>query len=388
MIHTKIPTIFTIDANSANQRVDRFLRKYLKQYPQIGLAQIFRAVRKGEIKVIREKLVKWESEKVRLKEDDKLMVGDQITFSDAFREMVGKQDFKKRMREWGNPRSSAGQVEGMRDWGIHPATGDGAGNPQSAIRNSQLRIYTVEDFKSWIIDEDDEWLVISKPAGISIHPSQNDKTFDSLHDLIKQFFAQRGYSGTTFTPNVAYRLDKDTSWLVIIAKTYAGLQHLNEQIRERQIDKEYYAVVCGNFPQTLECREPMKKVVDKKFGRGKMVVIDAATTGLQEGEDAHTTGYKEKTWFDHDIGQISLIRLKLHTGRMHQIRVHCAYHKYSVLGDTVYGIASLARKMEKKYGFMRQLLHCSTYSFVDMHGTKRSWTAPLPGDFQKVMKTK
>ena len=359
--------IIVIDENSANQRVDRFLRKYLKQYPQIGLAQIFRWVRKGEIKAIREKVWTWESKKVRLKEDDKLIVGDQITFSDSFIEMVGKQDFKKRV-------SSSEFRAKTPDWKIQAW--------------EQKKIYTVEDFSSWIIDEDDEWLVISKPAGISIHPSQNDKTFDSLHDLIKQFFAQRGYSGTTFTPNVAYRLDKDTSWLVIIAKTYAGLQHLNQQIRERQIDKEYFAIVCGNFPQTLECREPMKKVVDKKFGRGKMVVIDAATTGLQEWEDAHTTGYKEKTWFDHDIGQISLIRLKLHTGRMHQIRVHCAYHKYPVLGDTVYGIASLARKMEKKYGSMRQLLHCSTYSFVDMHGKKRSWTAPLPEDFQKVMKTK
>ncbi len=357
--------IIVIDENSANQRVDRFLRKYLKQYPQIGLAQIFRWVRKGEIKALRSQAT---SEKLqRLKEDEKLIVGDQITFSEAFIAMVGKQDFKKRTSDVPFAMHNTAWKGGSDQW---------------------RKVYTVGDFASWIIDEDDEWLVISKPAGISIHPSQNDKTFDSLHDLIKQFFAQRGYSGTTFTPNVAYRLDKDTSWLVIIAKTYAGLQHLNQQIRERQIDKEYFAIVCGNFPQTLECREPMKKVVDKKFGRGKMVVIDAATTGLQEGEDAHTTGYKEKTWFDHDIGQISLIRLKLHTGRMHQIRVHCAYHKYPVLGDTVYGIASLARKMEKKYGSMRQLLHCSTYSFVDMHGKKRSWTAPLPEDFQKVMKTK
>lgn len=367
--------MIVIDDNSANQRVDRFLRKYLKQYPQIGLAQIFRAVRKGDIKAMRQQAA---SDKLqRLKEDDKLLVGDQITFSEVFREMVGKQDFKKRVKnsELRVKSLSAGRQDA--EWRTH----------HSPFTIHHLK-YTVEDFRSWIIDEDDEWLVISKPAGISIHPSQNDKTFDSLHDLIKQFFAQRGYSGTTFTPNVAYRLDKDTSWLVIIAKTYAWLQHLNEQIRTRQIDKEYYAITCGNFPAVLECREPMKKVVDKKFGRGKMVVIDAATTGIKEWEDAHTTGYKEKTWYDHDLGQMSLVRLKLHTGRMHQIRVHCAYHKYPVLGDTVYGVASLARKMEKKYGFMRQLLHCSTYSFVDMHGKKRSWTAPMPDDFQKVMKTK
>ena len=75
-----------------------------------------------------------------------------------------------------------------------------------------------------------------------------------------------------FQPNVAYRLDKDTSGLVIVAKTYAGLQHLNEQIRDRKVKKEYYAIVIGRFPLQLTCNKPIKKIVDEKFNRSKMVI--------------------------------------------------------------------------------------------------------------------
>jgi len=88
-----------------------------------------------------------------------------------------------------------------------------------------------------------------------------------------------------FQPNVAYRLDKETSGLVIVAKTYAGLQHLNEQIREHKVDKEYYALVIGKFPQKLTCNKPMKKVIDQQFGRGKMMICPPDDL---LGQEAHT----------------------------------------------------------------------------------------------------
>lgn len=143
-------------------------------------------------------------------------------------------------------------------------------------------------FQSWIISEDDTRLVINKPAGISIHPSQStekNKQPVSLHDLIKQYYSSRGFAGSMFQPNVAYRLDKDTSGLVIVAKTYAGLQHLNEQIREHRVDKMYYALVVGTFPKQLTCNKSLKRIVDKQFGRGKTVVCSPSDTDAQE---AHT----------------------------------------------------------------------------------------------------
>ena len=83
--------------------------------------------------------------------------------------------------------------------------------------------FALTDFQSRIISEDDERLVINKPAGITIHPGQQTsfaQITPSLYDFIKQYYSSRGFSGSMFQPNVAYRLDKETSGLVIVAKTY------------------------------------------------------------------------------------------------------------------------------------------------------------------------
>lgn len=176
-----------------------------------------------------------------------------------------------------------------------------------------LQDFSLTDFQSRIISEDDERLVINKPAGITIHPGQQtsfSQITPSLYDLIKQYYSSRGFSGSMFQPNVAYRLDKETSGLVIVAKTYAGLQHLNTQIRERKIDKMYYTILVGTFPKQLTCNKSLKKVIDQQFGRGKMITTHLADPDAQE---ALSIGYSEKNRSDTILGPLSLVKVKIET---------------------------------------------------------------------------
>ena len=330
-----------INANTANQRLDRFLRKLFRPYPDISLVMIFKAIRTGQIKLNDRKV----DQSKTIKEQDS------ISFHQSFLDLItNKNPIKKDHKS-----------------------------------KTTSKTYDLEQFQSRIISEDDDRLVINKPAGISIHPGQTTNLSQapaSLHDLIKQYYSSRGFAGSMFQPNVAYRLDKETSGLVIVAKTYAWLQHLNEQIREHNIDKMYYTIVVGTFPKQLTMTKPMKKIVDKQFWRGKMIITNPSDPDAQT---AHTIGYIEKTRSDPVLGPLSLVKVKIDTGRMHQIRVHVADAWYPVLWDIVYGIPSYNRKLQKSYGILRQLLHCRCYTFTDMNGKQISFEAPLLSDMKKIM---
>lgn len=112
-----------------------------------------------------------------------------------------------------------------------------------------------------------------------------------------------------------------------------------------------------------------------------MIICQTHEDGAQS---AHTIGYKEKSWSDTVLGTLSLVKVKIKTGRMHQIRVHMADAGYPVVGDIVYGIPSYNRKLHKQYHIRRQLLHCREYSFEDMHGQMRTFQAPLQEDMKKL----
>lgn len=335
----------TIDTNTANQRLDRFLRKLFRPHPDISLVMIFKAIRKWQIKI----LPSWSSTPQKTKENHALTLGDQIYFHPSFLETISTNN---------------------------PIT-------KTVTRKTHTPQWELSNFQSRIITEDDEWLIINKPAGISIHPGQanNETPKSSLYDLIKQYYSSRGFAGSMFQPNVAYRLDKETSGLVIVAKTYAGLQHLNTQIREHKVDKSYYTIVVGDFPKQLTLTKPMKKIVDKQFWRGKMVICHPHE---EDAQSAYTIGHKEKVRSDPVLGTLSLVKVKIKTGRMHQIRVHMADAGYPVLGDIVYGIPSYNRRLHKQHHIRRQLLHCREYSFQDMHGQIRTFQAPLQEDMKKL----
>lgn len=128
-------------------------------------------------------------------------------------------------------------------------------------------------------------------------------------------------------------MDKETSGVLIAGKTYDSLQYINQIIRERQISKEYLAIVTGKFPKELTINKPLKKIFSGKFQRGKTIISNIDD---QEAKEAKTNCWLEKSINHHILGQISLVKIQIETGRMHQIRVHLADAGYPVLGDLLY----------------------------------------------------
>lgn len=149
------------------------MRKLFRPHPDISLVMLFKAIRTGGIKVV----FRDTSTPKKVKENHPLQLGDRVVFDPRFLALI----------EQSNPIKKS----------LPSRTKD---QPQRA------------DFESWIVQEDDQRLIINKPAGISIHPSgvASDRSL-SLYDCIKQYYSSRGFAGSMFQPNVAYRLDKDTS---------------------------------------------------------------------------------------------------------------------------------------------------------------------------------
>ena len=116
--------------------------------------------------------------------------------------------------------------------------------------------------------------------------------------------------------------------MLIAGKTYDALQYINQIIRDRQIQKEYLTVVSGRFPKELHINKPLKKIFSGKFQRGKTVISD---TEDEEGKNSTTHCRCEKTFQHPILGLISLVKVHIETGRMHQIRVHLSDAGFPVL---------------------------------------------------------
>lgn len=152
--------------------------------------------------------------------------------------------------------------------------------------------------------------MFNKPAGIVIHPSQNHRNEPCMNDYLECYSQQHGYQkdkDQTFKPAFGYRLDKDTSGVLIAAKSYEALQYINHLIRERAISKNYITRVSGKFPQHLLIDKAIEKTYSTKFGRAQMQV------NTDEGLDSKTECWLEKSFQHPLLGTISLVRVKLYS---------------------------------------------------------------------------
>jgi 23S rRNA pseudouridine955/2504/2580 synthase len=155
----------------------------------------------------------------------------------------------------------------------------------TASKQQKIKSYHLDKIKQMILFEDDNWIVWNKPAGIVTHPGKDHDTDMSLHDIMKSYLYQtnQAIASDTFNPSFCFRLDKDTSGIIISAKTYAALQRLNEQIRERKVSKNYLTIVAGSTPDRLRMEGALSKGYDRDFGVAKMEI------NKKEGKDSLTT---------------------------------------------------------------------------------------------------
>lgn len=265
----------TITTESANQRLDRYLRKLCKSYPDVTLSMIYQWIRKGSILVNGK----------RTKEDYRVREGDQIELKDTG--LDGKSPVQR----------------------ISP-------------KEKKMKQIPITEITKHIIFEDENWIVRNKPAGIVLHPSNKHRNDLCMNDYLEIYCKhiklqpEKKENMQTFQPAFGYRLDKDTSGVLIAGKTYKALQYINQIIRDRQTTKRYYARVVGNFPKHRIFDKPLERGYDAKFDRAHVVV------NTKQGSDSLTECRAEKVIYHPILGQISLVRIRLYTGRMHQIRVH------------------------------------------------------------------
>lgn len=215
-----------------------------------------------------------------------------------------------------------------------------------------------------IVYEDRDFLVLNKPAGVATVPAHNVAVPDSLVNRVKYYYQQQGYENQVI--HVATRLDKDTSGLVIFPKHRFAHAVLDRQLKRHLVKKNYLALVTGQlaaghgYIDAPIMRDP-ESFVQRMVGRG--------------GKPSVT-----EYWTKDRNEQGSLVKIRLHTGRTHQIRVHFSYLGHPLFGDEMYGQASAV--------IARQALHCYWLRFYSPF--KEDYitvTAPVPADMGAAIAT-
>ena len=200
-----------------------------------------------------------------------------------------------------------------------------------------------QDIPVEIVFEDDELLVVNKPKAMVVHPAAGNPDGTLVNALLYHCKGRLSNINGVIRPGIVHRIDKNTSGLLIVAKTDSAHNHLAEQIKEHSFTREYQAVVCGRFKEKSgTINAPIGR---SKYDRKKMCVTDSNSK-------------KAVTHFEvlDEFGQFSLLKFKLETGRTHQIRVHSSYIGHPVYGDEVYGKAVK--------GVEGQCLHAKKIGFI------------------------
>lgn len=230
-----------------------------------------------------------------------------------------------------------------------------------------------------VIYEDDDILVLNKPPGLTVHPGAGCQQGTLVHALLYHCPRLQGI-GDVQRPGLVHRLDKETSGVMVVAKTELAHQGLLRQFHDRQVDKIYLALVWGLLVERAG-------MMDQPIGRHPQQ-RQKMSVQARHSRAACTEWRRRQTWG----GSCSFLEIRLHTGRTHQIRVHMAAAGHPVVGDKVYGGG--ARRLEHapaafaplQHLVTRHLLHAWTLSFTHpASGVRMTWQAPLATDFQAVL---
>lgn len=317
----------TITEENAGVRLDRFLRKNL---PLLNLSTIYSLIRQGKAKV--------NSKKSR--QDYRLLNGDilQLDVNEAEIKSVGSD------------------------------------------KKSNVNLTKTEFFKKnfHIIYEDQYLLACNKPYGLVVHSGTGHTAADNLIALAESYLYSNKKVAPEEEPALVHRLDRDTSGIILIAKNKRTLRPLHDLFRTREISKEYVAL-CHHRPPEFEGSIVLKmsKRFDTKDGT-KMKIS-------HEGMESRT--YYEIENFTNDI---SYLKIKLDTGKTHQIRVHMAHVGAPIIGDERYGDPALDTQLFSSLNVPRRLyLHSHKLRFPHpITNARITLEAPIPHEFRSMLKKK
>lgn len=235
------------------------------------------------------------------------------------------------------------------------------------IPEPELLDVKAENIDLSIVYEDDDLAVINKPQGMVVHPAAGHYGGTLVNGLMYHLKNLSSINGV-MRPGIVHRLDKNTSGLMLVAKNDKSHNFLANCLKEHSINRIYYALVEGNVKDDIG-------KVDAPLGRSEKDRKKRAVT-TKNSKEAVTNYQVVKRY-----GRYTLLKLKLETGRTHQIRVHMKYIGHAVVGDDVYG------SKLNKFGLEGQLLHSKSVGFI--HPTTREYMefdSELPEYFQRVLK--
>jgi len=301
-----------IDDNHAGQRIDNFLFYQLKGVPK---SRVYRIIRKGEVRV----------NKKRVKAEYKLLVGDQVRVPPV--KIVAKEESV-----------------------------------------SLEKFERVKLLESYILEETNQYMLLNKPSGMAVHGGSGISfgVIEALRALRpKEKFLE-----------LVHRLDRDTSGCLLIAKRRTYLTHFHQQLRSKQMKKEYLAIVSGVWNnQHNQVNQPLRKTQSKSGER--FVVIDT------EGK-ASETRFKCLKQFD----QHALVKAMPQTGRTHQIRVHAQYADCPLLGDAKYGLFEKESELMKRLKIKSFSLHAHKLAFTLPDSEQMySFEAPMPEKMHQLIES-
>lgn len=228
-----------------------------------------------------------------------------------------------------------------------------------------------------VVFEDEHLILVNKPAGMVVHPAAGNPDGTLVNALLHHCKSQLSGIGGVARPGIVHRIDKDTSGLLVVAKSDKAHEGLSRQFKDHSIERRYLAICAG------EPRPPAGTIATRigrsDANRKKMAVLDKNAT---RGKRA-VTHYKLKK----RLKSASLIECRLETGRTHQVRVHCASIGHALLGDPIYGRTPAdLRPILKSLGFQRQALHAASLGFEHpINGEWIEFGSELPADMQALI---
>ncbi len=230
---------------------------------------------------------------------------------------------------------------------------------------------TPQDIELQVLHEDEHVLVIDKPAGLVVHPSPGHPDRTLVNALLFRYRLPE--SDDERRPGIVHRLDKDTSGVMVAARSQRARESLLGQFKQHSIEREYLALVIGHPPasalyDTLYGRHPVRR---KQF-----------TTRVREGKRAVTHMRLQEL-----LHASALVSCRLETGRTHQVRVHLSEHGFPVIADRQYGRCSRDERVREATARIgRQALHASVLGFDHpLSGERLRFRSPLPEDFRMAM---
>lgn len=232
-----------------------------------------------------------------------------------------------------------------------------------------------QDIPLVIVHEDEHLLVVDKPAGMVVHPAAGNPDGTLVNALLHHCAGRLSGIGGVARPGIVHRIDKDTSGLLVVAKTDPAHEGLARQFRDHSIHRLYKAIVSG-IPLAGEGTVEAN-LARSSQNRKKMAVVEAP-----RGKRA-VTHWRKVT----NLKEAALVECRLETGRTHQVRVHMASIGHPLVGDPFYGrTRKTHRNLLKKLSFSRQALHAAKLGFIHpASGDRLSFTSALPSDFSELL---